>query len=251
MLKSLRVRTADLAAALLFSRDALSLPVVAGGALQGFAAVREGAGCELALHAGAAPAAAPAAALRYPFLTYGVSNLRTSARHARRHGGAAVLPAAGAEEASFALPGAAAGVRLLHLFRRNPAVSVTLGVADPEAGARFFCAALGMRQLEGEEAALACPRAGRPSRVLAALGAQPHNTSSLVLEAWQGSSNEGAGVDEEAALTLATADATAALRACHQRGLLTSTPSASGSFVALLEGGYSLHVIQEQQQAGV
>jgi len=267
MLRSLRLSTSDLASALLFGRDALCLPLASGGLAQGAAVLREGTGCcELALHQGAAPAPAPPAPLhlRYPFLTFGVSNLRTSTRHAMRHGGAALLqrpasappapapapaPAAPAPtEAAFALPGATAGVRLLHLFRRNPAVSVTLGLADPAAGARFFTAALGLRVLEGPEAALACPRMGRASIVLAAPGAQPHNTTSLVLEALGGGSGSGAEpMEEGAVLTLAMADVAGALAACRALGVPTSPPSASGSFVALvLDGGYSLHCVQLQ-----
>ena len=254
MLRSLRVGTSDLASALLFAKDALSLPLLAGGAAAGSAALREGAGCALALAAQLASPPPPAPQqpqlLRYPFLTYGVSNLRTSARHAARHGGSALplhpgaLPAA---EAAFALPGATAGVRLLHLFRRNPAVSVTLGLADPPAAARLLAAVLGLRQLEGAAAALACPRAGRASLVLAAPGAEPHNSTSLVLEALGSASGEGAAaaLEEGAALTLATPDAAEALRQCRALGVPTSPPSASGSFVALLlDGGYSLHCVQ-------
>jgi hypothetical protein len=260
MLRSLRVATSDLPAALLFCRDALSLPHLAAPPAGAATAQRPGTFCcELALRAHDTAAAATAAApglLRYPFLTYGVSNLRTSARHAARHGGVALPPgssgsggggaasAAAATEAAFALPGATAGVRLLHLFRRNPAVSVTLGLAEPARGAALLGAALGLRVLGGAEAALAAPRAGRASIVLAAPGAQPHNTTSLVLEALEGGSADGSALEESAVLTLATADPAGALAACRAASLPTSTPSASGSFVALLlDGGYSLHCV--------
>jgi catechol 2,3-dioxygenase-like lactoylglutathione lyase family enzyme len=279
MLRALRVHTNDLASSILFGRDALGLSL-SGAPVPLTATLSEGACCALSLYAGGGGEAGsggsgggvPAVGLGYPFLTYGVSNLRTSARHARRHGGVG-LGEVGAGEALFSLPGArpgrlgGGGVRLLHAFRRNPAISVTLGVGDPGAAAQFFCAALGMRVLEGEEAALACPRPARGALVLVGPTEEPHNTTSLVLEASgcpgaraaeelpQGGKEAGfAGMEEageeggEATLVLSLPDTARALRVCRELGLPTTAPSARGSFLAILsDGGYSLYCTPSAQ----
>jgi hypothetical protein len=261
MLRSFRLRSTDLSTCLLFCRDALSLSLLRGSAAGGLLCVGESGGCSELHLAGAAAAAAslPApvpAALPYPFLTYGVSNLRTSARHAGRHGGQPLALAAEADasqEAHFLLPGSAGGVRLLHLFRRNPTVSLTLGLASPEQGAQLLCAVLGMRVLAGQEAALARPRAGRHSLVLAGPGQEPHNTTSLVLEQWEAggasSSNSSSGCalapEEQATLCVAVPDTRAALQQCLGLGLPTTPLSSAGSFVTeLMDGSCSLHCVQ-------
>jgi hypothetical protein len=81
-------------------------------------------------------------------------------------------------------------MRVLHLFRRTPAVSVTVGAADPaRTAATFYGGCLGMRHVTAEEelAELHLPQpapAGSgpgPERAILAFG-PAHSTSCLVVE---------------------------------------------------------------------
>jgi hypothetical protein len=226
--------------------DALRAPAAGGSSAMLSLRVAAGGGAATPF-VGGAPAE-----LRYPFLTFGVSNLKTAARLAAKegsgvHGGGGGPLAAGAREAVFSLPGGGPALRVLHLFRRNPAVSVTLGAADPGAAADFFAGALGLRRL-GAGAAVdgaeeAHPRPGLRSEVLAS-GA-PHNTTCLVVE--QLGAGAGAARDEgEGALTVGVevGDVARARAAFLERGLPASQPSAAGSFVALCPDGYVFYVVQ-------
>jgi hypothetical protein len=233
-----------------------------GSAPPGAAAGAAGSGssCVLSLRAaqggGASVALVPrGAALRYPFLTFGVSNLRTAARLAGKEGGGVFggggggAPlATGAREAVFVLPGGSPAVRVLHLFRRNPAVSVTVGAADAGGAAAFFAGALGLARLgdgAGAGAAEAHPRQGMRSEVLA-FGA-PHNTTCLVVEeamaGGAGWEEEGGGGEGALVLSVEASDVVHARAAFLERGLPASEPSASGSFVALCPNGYTFHVL--------
>ena len=212
--------------------------------------------------AGAPPAAPPPSpappALRYPFLTFAASNLKTAARLAAKEGcgvagvGGGAL-AAGAREAVFSLPGGGPALRVLHLFRRNPVVSVTLGARDAGAAAAFFAGALGLLRLGGgggggggggAGALEAHARPGAGSEVLA-FGA-PHNTTCLVVEQSGAPGGGGARAEEgEGALVLSVEarDVAHARAAFIERGLPASQPGAAGSFVALCPDGYTFHVL--------
>jgi hypothetical protein len=221
----------------------------AGDALRGSLG---GSSALLSLRAAAAAPLPPAPApLCYPFLTVGVSNLRTAARLAAREGASVVgagaggggggAPlAAGATEAVFALPGGGPALRVLHLFRRNPVVSVTLGAADAGAAAAFFEGAFGLARLRAGGAAEAQPRPERRSEVLA-FGA-PHNTTCLVVE--EAAAAAGGGAERGAlVLSVEARDVARARAAFLDKGLPTSEPGAAGSFVAMCPDGYTFHVL--------
>ena len=208
----------------------------------------------LRVAAAAAPLPPAPAPLCYPFLTVGVSNLRTAARLAAREGarvagaGGGEPLAAGATEAVFALPGGGPALRVLHLFRRNPVVSVTLGAADAGAAAAFFEGAFGLARLRAGAggAAEAQPRPERRSEVLA-FGA-PHNTTCLVVEeeaaAAAAAAAAGGGAERGALVLSVEARNVARARAAFlDKGLPTSEPGAAGSFVAMCPDGYTFHVL--------
>lgn len=202
------------------------------------------------------PQILPAPALRYPFLTFGVSNLKTSSRHAGRSGGAVLPAAAGsqpsASEAVFVDP-AGRCARVLHLYRRQPTLSVTLGVEDVAASASFFEGALGLRRAEGpEEEAEAHARQQDAGSSWLALAFAPRHTvdrtwTRLVLEqrgAFGATAPEGdAG---RPLLALEVPDVHAARGAFLARGLPASPigGAAGGqrSFTALCPDGYTFHV---------
>lgn len=255
MLRRIAYKTRDLGGSVLFAKDALLLKQLVH--VEGRATFGDGQSCELGMVGSAAPppsTPSPSAlALRYPFLTYGVSNLKTCMRHAKRHGGEAVVVSGSpAVEATLSLPGGGGvGVRALHLYRRYPAVSVTLGVPHPAQAAQFLQGALGMWRVEGEGVKEAHTREGRgESWVLCAPGCQPHNTTTLVLEPCTTNELEGGSVvhpeEEEVTLTVGVKDLPAALAAFNAAGVPTS--SAQHSFVALYSGAYLMHVVQQQQQ---
>jgi len=255
MLRRIAYKTRDLAGSVLFAKDALLLKQLLH--VEGRATFGDGQSCELGMvGSGTTPPLTPPSTqpltLRYPFLTYGVSNLKTCMRHAKRHGGeAAVVSGLPAVEAMLSLPGGGAvGLRALHLYRRYPAVSVTLGVPHPAQAAQFLQDALGMWRVEGEGVKEAHTREGRgESLVLCAPSCQPHNTTTLVLEPCTASELEGGGVvhpeEEEVTLTVGVKDLPAALSAFNAAGVPTS--SAQHSFVALYSGAYLLHVVSLQQ----
>ena len=262
MLRRIVYKTQDLAGCVLFGKDALLLKQLVH--VEGRAVFGDGQSCEFGVvSAASAPPTPPSpqppppslsSSLRYPFLTYGVSNLKTCMRHAKRHGGEAVVVAGiPAVEATLTLPGGGVGVgvRALHLYRRYPAVSVTLGVPHPAQAAEFFQGALGMWRVEGEGMKEAHTREGRGECVvLCASGSQPHNTTTLVLEPCSTRELEGGGVvhpeEEEVTLTVGVRDLPSALAAFNAAGMPTS--SAQHSFVALYNGVYILHVVSLEQK---
>ncbi len=160
------------------------------------------------------------------------------------------------------------GMRVLHVFRRNPALSVTLGVPDVPAAASFFMAALGMRVVVPPELsevhappppppASGGAGAGADARVVLAFG-PAHNTTALVLEPlaapWGGAVPHGAdggsgdaqgvGVDAAPVLGFAVEDVAAAHARMVAAGAPTS-PFAAGehkSFTAVAPGDYTLHI---------
>lgn len=153
----------------------------------------EGCECVVTATVDAAAAAPPSAALLYPYMTVGVSNLKTAARKAKRWQGNVVgelQPAHAADPTTGAAAQPASAVfvdpagnasRVLHLFRRNPIVSVTLGVHGLETAVGFFTAALGMRHVSEAELPSLCLPPSSTERVALAFGPVAFTTS-LVLE---------------------------------------------------------------------
>ena len=125
--------------------------------------------------------------LLFPFLTFGVSNLKTSSRHAQRKLGNVIDHSE--SEAVFIDPDGN-GLRVLHLFRRNPAVSITLGVKSIENSKELYINLLGMRQgTREEEAVMHLPDNNRKEEELqlALSFGDPHNTTSLLINQVSGS----------------------------------------------------------------
>ncbi len=154
----------------------------------------EGCECVVVMATAEAPAAAPASApLLYPYMTVGVSNLKTAARKAKRWQGNVVgelQPAYAADSTTGAAAQPASAVfvdpagnasRVLHLFRRNPIVSVTLGVYGLETAVAFFTAVLGMRHVSKAELPSLCLPPSSTERVALAYGPVA-STTSVVLE---------------------------------------------------------------------
>ena len=251
MLRRFRIPTSELSLAVSFCKDALNLRVLHGGVEEGQATLSEGNSCELTLVGTPRPVPTSQplsfATLPYPFLTYGVSNLKTSIRHAKRHGGEALFSGPAPGEAAMYLPGGSGfGFQSLHLFRRNPCVNVTLGVCDPTSAASVLVRALGMRVLDGKAGEEAHARVGRGALVLAGSENAPHNTTSLVLEPLgRGAAGTPShSIIPEATLTVEVADPGAAIRVFDAAGIPTSSPSRdSQSFVALFHE-YLIHVVR-------
>jgi len=119
--------------------------------------------------------------LLFPYLTFGVSNLKTSSRHAKRKLGNVIDHSE--SEAVFIDPDGN-GLRVLHLFRRNPAVSITLGVKSIENSKELYINLLGMRQgTREEEAVMHLPdnNSKHEELQLALSFGDPHNTTSLLI----------------------------------------------------------------------
>jgi len=252
MLRRLRIPTSDLSQAISFSIDALGLRLIRGGVQEGRATLNEGNSCELTLIRAVSDldslATQPlsSSTLQYPFLTFGVSNLKTAVRQAKRHGGGAYFAEDVSGEATMYLPGCGLGFRSLHLFRRNPCVNVTLGVSDPAGAAKILVDALGMRILDDKSCEEAHGRTQRGALALSGSANAPHNTTSLVLEPLEkdNTGNFPQPNHHEVTLTVEVEDPAGALRAFVAAGVPTScSTSDPGSFVALFCDAYPIHVL--------
>lgn len=192
---------------------------------------------------GFVPSRAPL--LQAPFLTFCVSNMRTSARHAARLGGAVLPPDAAAPlpdgEGVFVDPSGRA-TRVIHRFRRNPLVSLTLRVANVDDAAHFFRAALGLRVLDASEAAEALPRAGARAGAVLAFGAA-HNTTALVIERAENEAS-GTSVDDDCApvVTAHVSDVLAARREFERAGGAVEG-GAKDDFTAICPNGTAWQIV--------
>lgn len=288
----------DLEAGVSFYKDALQLRIRASGAKAALLGAVDATSCDVGLtqaDAGAAAAAPEPKPLTYPYLTFGVSNLKTSSRHARKHGGAvkdekeavfsehsstpSPIPTVPAQ-ATFADPSGYA-CRVLHLFRRNPTISVTLGVGDVAAALRFYRDALQMRVVQAEEqgelhlplpilpsvtaataataATAGAAGAAAGNRVVLSYG-PVYNSTSIVLESAglsgaasasaSGASGEGQGKAEEQedggpVLSLQVPDvpaAYAAVTAAQCDASPLEGEAGKQSFVCVDPHGYTLHI---------
>lgn len=120
--------------------------------------------------------------LMFPYLTFGVSNLKTSSRHAKRKLGNVMD---GSDSEAVFIDPDGNRMRVLHLFRRNPAISITLGVKSIENSKNLYVNLLGMRQGTPEEEAvmhLPVHQQGNVTSPLALSFGDPHNTTSLLIK---------------------------------------------------------------------
>jgi hypothetical protein len=127
--------------------------------------------------------------LLYPYVTFGVSNLKTSSRHAQRKLGTVTqIESLGSQvnEALFTDPDGNS-MRVLHLFRRNPTISITIGVQSIENAKKLYIDLLGMRQGTSDEISVMhlpfvkTNDKGSDTRLALSFG-DPHNTTSLLIE---------------------------------------------------------------------
>ena len=197
--------------------------------------------------------------LRFPYLTFGVSNLKTSARHAQRKLGAAVEAEAVAPESAAGVPTpcmhfldpVGRSMRVLHLFRRNPTLSITLGVASIDTSRRLYEGVLGMRELSTEElVGLYLPLPPPPPlRRLALTLGDPHSTTSVVLEEVSPQAAAGRRESDDKAPLLGFEVPAESLAGLHEAvalsGLEVSPFDAAEhrSFAVQDEDGYVLHVV--------
>lgn len=140
-------------------------------------------------------------------------------------------------------------MRVLHLFRRNPCISVTLGVTDVDASANLYQSLFGMRAITGPELLelhLPAVQSTPDTRIALGFGAA-HNTTSLVLERVGYSGAEiCSNADDAPVFTIAVPD----LQAAYSKvtaAQLPATPFDSSkhkSFTCIDKDGYTLHVTQ-------
>ena len=127
--------------------------------------------------------------LTYPYVTFGVSNLKTSSRHAQRKLGTVTeIESLGSQvnEAIFTDPDGNS-MRVLHLFRRNPTISITIGVQSIDNAKKLYIDLLGMRQGTSDEISvmhLPYEKSNdkKSNTRLALSFGDPHNTTSFLLE---------------------------------------------------------------------
>jgi catechol 2,3-dioxygenase-like lactoylglutathione lyase family enzyme len=142
-------------------------------------------------------------------------------------------------------------MRVLHLFRRNPTLSITLGVASIDTSRRLYQGVLGMRELSTEElVGLYLPLPPPPPlRRLALTLGDPHSTTSVVLEEVSPQAAAGRRESDDKAPLLGFEVQAESLAGLHEAvalaGLEVSPFDAAEhrSFAVQDEDGYVLHVV--------
>ena len=258
---------ADVAVSSSFYNLALGLrrvsPAVVSGASFDILGGDMGAGAALALRLNSSSISAAAAAaaakeeekkkVSYPFLTFAVSNLRTSSRHAIRMGGSVVIP--GTVESTFVDPSGQM-LRAVHRFRRAPIVSLTIGVADLQLASNFFVSSLGGRILINEDQiseALLRKKTNTNDNMgggegIAIAWGEEHNTTLLVLEqrSHSGDGDNENGAASDPVLTIMVNNIAKAREAFLKANLpiIDNTTAQTGDgFIAICHDGYAFNIV--------
>lgn len=240
-----RVPRGSLASVSEFYSTALGLRTVtrAGATSLNEARLSGGAGCEIVFREDADTVAATGpATLAWPYVTLGVSNLRTAARHAERLGGAVLTDSSTHSPLAVFVDPCGRALHVLHAFRRAPVVSVTLGVRNVAGMASLLCTALGFGVVPSNTIQGVTTQAlSSTASVPLALGSGPlHSATSIVLEdscsrvASDSTECHARNTDTAAVLALDVADVVVARGVCTLNGLHTSSLKGK-AFVTLLD----------------